>query len=217
MKTERLIIFIILITALLVPQTILAQEKQGMQMGRDHGQMMSHPEMMDDHMKVHHEHIQTMERVFRYERNISGRADDIRVGYLYKDGDADSEKDKDVMVMMAKTMVEKGMAGKSISFIPIGVSSDKVQDSLLAKEKVNVIYLGRGLTDAEFNAAKNYAGNEKILTIGSTGAQAEAGITAVGIVVQPEKVNLIINLITAREQGADFDPRLFRLADKVIK
>ncbi|UCD66843.1 MAG: YfiR family protein [Deltaproteobacteria bacterium] len=217
MKTERLIIFIILITALLVPQTILAQEKQGMQMGGDHGQMMSHPEMMDDHMKVHHEHIQTMERVFRYERNISGRADDIRVGYLYKDGDADSEKDKDAMVMMAKTMVEKGMAGKSISFIPIGVSSDKDQDSLLAKEKVNVIYLGRGLTDAEFNAAKNYAGNEKILTIGSTGAQAEAGITAVGIVVQPEKVNLIINLITAGEQGADFDPRLFRLADKVIK
>jgi hypothetical protein len=91
MKTERLIIFIILITALLVPQTILAQEKQGMQMGRDHGQMMSHPEMMDDHMKVHHEHIQTMERVFRYERNISGRADDIRVGYLYKDGDGQKQ------------------------------------------------------------------------------------------------------------------------------
>jgi hypothetical protein len=217
MKVERLNIAFMLVVLLLLPQPIFAQEKSEIQMGGDHGQMMSHPEMMDDQMKIHHEHVKTMERVFRYERNLAENASAIKVGYLYKAGDAVAEKDKDAMVMMSKTMVEEGVAGKSISFTPVGTSTDSDLASQLSKEGLNVIYLGKGLSNAELNEVKSYAMQEKILTIGSTSEQAEQGITAVGIVAHPEKVDLIISLIAARELGVDFDPRLYRLADKVIK
>ena len=206
-----------LIAFLFIPQVIPAQEKPDMNVQGDHSQMMSHPEMMDENMMVHHEHVKTMERVFRYERNLAEKASAIKVGYLYKHGDAAAEKDKDAMVMMSKTMVEGGLAGKDISFTPIGISPDNDLNNQLSEAGINVIYIGSGLSEEELNGAKKFAVDKKILTIGSTSEHAEKGITAVGIVASDDKVDLIINLKTADELAADFDPRLYRLADKVIK
>ena len=206
-----------LIAFLLMPQVVLAQEKNDMKMQGDHSQMMSHPQMMDENMMVHHEHVKTMERVFRYERNLAEKASEIKVGYLYKLGDAAAEKDKDAMVMMSKTMVEDGLAGKAISFTPIGINPDNDLSNQLSEAGINVIYIGSGLSEEELNGAKNFAVDKKMLTIGSTSEHAEQGITAVGIVVNNDKVDLIINLKTADELAVDFDPRIFRLADKVIK
>jgi hypothetical protein len=238
MKNSALAVVMIMAVMLLVPQGVLSMEHQKMNMEGDHGnkamdkkemgadhskmtgdhnQMMSHPEMMDDHMKTHHEHIKTMERVFRYERNLAEKAEKITVGYLYKPGDHESEKDKDAMVMMAQTMVTEGLAGKSISFIPIGVNDKATLAEQLTGEGVNVIYIGKNLSDQELGAARDYAVDNKILSIGSSGAQTEQGNTAVGIEVGHDKVNLIISLVTAKQQGINFDPRLYRLADKVIK
>ena len=100
-----------LIVFLLMPQVVLAQEKNDMKMQGDHSQKMTHPQMMEENMMVHHEHVKTMERVFRYERNLAEKASEIKVGYLYKLGDAAAENDKYGMVMMSKTMVEDGLAG----------------------------------------------------------------------------------------------------------
>jgi hypothetical protein len=158
-----------------------------------------------------------MERVFRYERNLAEKANEIKVGYLYKLADHDAEKDKDAMVMMSKTMVEDGLAGKPISFTPIGISPDKAIGSQLSESGINVIYLGSGLNAKELNETKKFANDKRMLTLGSTKDQAEKGITAVGIVVDKNKVDLIINLHAAGESEVDFDPRLFRLADKLIK
>ena len=83
MKFQAITI-VALIAFLLRPQVILAQEKHDMNMQGEDSQMMSHPEMMDDQMKTHHEHVKTMERVFRYERNLAENASAIKVGYLYK-------------------------------------------------------------------------------------------------------------------------------------
>jgi hypothetical protein len=106
MKFQAMTI-VAIITFLLIPQVILAQGKTDMNMQGGHSQMTSHPEKMDENMMVHHEHVKTMERVFRYERNLSEKATEIKVGYLYKQGDAAAEKDKDAMVMMSKTMVDR--------------------------------------------------------------------------------------------------------------
>jgi hypothetical protein len=216
MKFQAMTI-VALITFLLIPQVILAQEKTDMNMQGGHSQMMSHPEKMDENMMVHHEHVKTMERVFRYERNLSEKATEIKAGYLYKQGDEAAEKEKDAMVMMSKTMVEDGLAGKPISFNPIGISSDNDLNTQLSAAGINVIYIGSGLNAEELNGSKKFAVEMKMLTIGSTSEQAENGITAVGIVVNKDKVDLIINLKTVGELAADFDPRLYRLADKVIK
>jgi hypothetical protein len=214
---KAMTIFVALIAYLFIPQTIFAQEKHDMKMQGGHSQMMSHPEKMDEQMMVHHEHVKTMERVFRYERNLAGNANAIKVGYLYKLGDAAAERDKDVMVMMSKTMVEGGLSGKEVSFDPIGINPGSNLSSQLSEAGVNVIYIGSGLSAEELNGAKKFAVEKKMLTIGNTIEQAENGITAVGIVVNKDKVDLIINLKTADELAADFDPRLYRLADKVIK
>ena len=211
------IAIIILIAFLLTSQVIFAQEKHEMNMQGNHSQMKSHPEKMDDHMIAHHEHIKTMERVFRYERNLAENASAIKVGYLYKLGDVAAEKDKDAMVMMSKTMVEDGLSGKKISFDPIAISADNNLSSQLTEAGINVIYIGAGLSADELNAAREFAANKKMLTIGSTSELAEQGITAAGIVVNKDKVDLIINLKTAGELTVDFDPRLYRLANKVIK
>jgi hypothetical protein len=216
MKFQAMTI-VALIAFLLIPQVILAQEKHDMNMQSDDSQMMSHPEKMDERMMMHHKHVKTMERVFRYERNLAENASEIKVGYLYKLGDAAAEQDKDAMVMMSKTMVEGGLAGKTMSFTPIGISPDNDLSSQLTEAGINVIYTGPGLSAEELNAAREFAINKKMLTIGSTSELAEQGVTAVGIVAGNDKVDLIINLKTAGELAADFDPRLFRLADKVIK
>ena len=216
MKFQKLTI-VALIAFLFMPQVIPAQEKHDMKMQGNDSQMMSHPEMMDDHMMMHHEHVKTMERVFRYERNMAEKASEIKVSYLYKVGDAVSEKDKNSMVMMSKTMVEDGLSGKEISFDPIAISPDNNLSSQLSEAGINVIYIGSGLSAEELNAAGNFAIDKKMLTIGSTSELAEQGITAVGIAVNKDKVDLIINLKTAGKLAVDFDPRLFRLANKVIK
>ena len=216
MKFQTITI-VALIAFLLRTQLIPAQEKHDMNMQGDDSQMMSHPEMMDDQMKTHHEHVKTMERVFRYERNLAENASAIKVGYLYKLGDVAAEEDKDAMVMMSKTMVESGLSGKEISFDPIAISPDNNLSNQLSEAGINVIYTGSGLSAEELNAAREFATDKKILTIGSTSELAEQGITAVGIVVNKDKVDLIINLKTAGELAVDFDPRLYRLAYKVIK
>jgi len=213
----QIMTIVALIALLLMPQMLLAQEKHTMKMQGDHSKMMSHPEKMDEHMMVHHEHVKTMERVFRYDRNLAENASAIKVGYLYKLDDADAEEDKDAMVMMSKTMVEDGLAGKTMSFTPIGISPDNDLTRQLSEAGINVIYIGSGLSEEELNGAKKYAVEKEMLTIGSTSMHAEKGITAVGIVVNKNKVDLIINLNTAGELAADFDPRLYRLANRVIK
>jgi len=216
MKFQSLTI-VTLIAFLLIPHVLCAQEKHGMNMQGGHAQMMNHPEKMDAHMMEHHEHVKTMERVFRYDRNLAEKAGAIKVGYLYKRGNAASEQDKDAMVMMSRTMVEGGLAGKSISFIPIGISPDAELTDQLSEAGINVIYIGYGLSLEELNDARKFAVGKKILTIGSTNEHTEKGITAVGIVVNKDKVDLVINLTTADRLAADFDPRLFRLADNVIQ
>jgi len=213
----QIMTIVALIAFLLMPQMLLAQEKHTMKMQGDHSKMMSHPEKMDEHMMVHHEHVKTMERVFRYDRNLAENASAIKVGYLYKLDDADAEEDKDAMIMMSKTMVEDGLAGKTMSFTPIGISPDNDLTRQLSEAGINVIYIGSGLSEEELNGAKKYAVEKEMLTIGSTSMHAEKGITAVGIVVNKNKVDLIINLNTAGELAADFDPRLYRLANRVIK
>jgi len=183
----------------------------------DHAKMMSHPEKMDDHMMVHHEHIKTMERVFRYDRNLAENTDAIKVGYLYKLNNAEAEEDMNAMVMMSKTMVEGGLSGKDISFDPIGIGPGSNLSDQLAEAGINVVYIGYGLSKNELNDAKEFAARKKLLTIGSTSEQTEEGITTVGIVANKDKVDLIINLKTAEELAANFDPRLYRLADNVIR
>ncbi len=216
MKFQAMTI-VALIAFLLIPQVIIAQEKHDMNMQSDDSQMMNHPEKMDERMMVHHKHVKTMERVFRYERNLTENASAIKIGYLYKLGDVAAEEDKDTMIMMSKTMVEGGLSGKEISFDPIAISPDNNLSSQLSEAGINVIYIGSGLSAEELNAAREFAINKKMLTIGSTSELAEQGITAVGIVVNKDKVDLIINLKTAGELAVDFDPRLFRLAKKVIR
>jgi hypothetical protein len=207
----------VLIHVFFLPQVLLGQEGHNMEMQADHSQMMAHPEKMDGHMMAHHEHIKTMERVFRYERNLYEKSNEIKVGYLYKLGDAAAEKDKNAMLMMSKTMVEDGLAGKPIFFTPIGISKDNDLNSQLSQAGLNVIYIGSGLNGQELDGAKKFAAEKKILTMGSSSELAENGTAAIGIVANNAKVDLIINLETASKLSADFDPRLYRLASKVIK
>ena len=136
---------------------------------------MSHPEKMDSHMMVHHEHVKTMERVFRFDRELAKNASAIKVGYLYKIGDTAAEKDKDAMVMMSKTMVENGLAGKPITFTPIGVSQDGDLTKQLSEAGINVIYIGAGLSEGELNGAKKFAVEKELLTIGSTSNRFSSG------------------------------------------
>jgi ABC-type uncharacterized transport system substrate-binding protein len=120
------------------------------------------------------------------------------------------------MVMMAKTMVEAGLDGKSVSFKPIGVNNSVDFTSAMDKDQINVLYIGTGLTESEVQSVSDYATEKQILAIGSYSEHAEKGNTAVGIIVE-DKVKLIINLPATKKFGVNFDPRLYRLADKVIK
>ena len=81
----------------------------------------------------------------------------------------------------------------------------------------NVIYLGSGLLKNELETIGKYGVSSRTLVIGSDKHHAEGGHTSVGIVVGDKRVSLVINLKTAKKVGADFDPRLLRLADKVIR
>ena len=97
MKSLLAVTLAVLVTSFFLPQPSPAKEMHGM--GK-----------MDNNMQVHHKHIMTMKRIFKFERNLS-KVEAIRIVYLYKKGNETSAKDKDAMMMMAKGMTTDGVDG----------------------------------------------------------------------------------------------------------
>ena len=200
---KKTIVGILLVSFFILPKVLLAGEMDMGKMG-----------MMGGNKDAHHKHVMTLKRVLKFERNFLKKSDAIKIGYIYKKGEASSEKAKNMMVMMAKNMTKDGLDGKAVSFVPIaaGSSSEKLKAA-----GVNVVYLGMGLSMDDVMSAASYGKSQGALIMGSMEDHVHKGHAAVGIIAKSDKVLLVINMKAAKETGADFDPRLLKLADEVIK
>lgn len=200
---RKTLIGILLVSFFILPEVLLAGEM-------DMGKM----EMMGNKSGVHHKHVTTLKKVLKFERSLLKKSDAIKIGYVYKKGDAASEKAKDKMMMMGKGMSAEKIGGKTVSFTQIEAGS--LSEKLKA-EDINVVYLGVGLSMNTVMSAKSYGKSQGALIMGSVEDHVHEGHAAVGIIAESDKIHLVINLTAAKETGVDFDPRLLRLADEIFK
>lgn len=152
-------------------------------------------------------------RVLGYDRNLKPRAGDaVRVGILFKQGDAPSEHARDELIQAL------GGAGRTVQGLPLAVVSQPFGEpaelaAWIASARLAVIYVTPGL-GASVAGIRGACIERRVAAIAPVRAFVEKGL-ALGVVLRRDKPGILVNLPAAEAMGMDLDPKLLALAEVI--
>lgn len=160
---------------------------------------------------AHTQQALLMLRVLAYDRNLPARAGSgVSVMILFVQGNAASES---VRESMASTLTA---AGEKVTVsglrLEVGVKAfEGAADLAKALAGVDAVYLCPGLDGAAREIAR-VTRARGVLSFGGGDAAVRAGI-GVGFVLRDDKPAIVVNLPATRDEGADLDAALLRVAE----
>lgn len=153
-------------------------------------------------------------RVLGYDRQLKSRAGDaVRVGVLFKQGDAASEQAQDEIIRALR-----GFASRTVQGLPLVVSAQPFKDSAeltawITRERLAVVYAGPGLA-ASTAGIKAACVEKRVACVSPVRALVEKGL-AFGVVLKRDRPGILVNLPAAEAMGLDLDPKLLELAEVI--
>ncbi len=155
-------------------------------------------------------------KILTYDRNLKERVgDEIVLGIVYQEKFRKSLNVKTQLEKYLENSKEKQIDDVPFRYVLIDLSSLSMFKAILAKEKVDIVYIA----PVRAVAVEALAADCRALGITSlTGVPAycESGI-AISISSKGESPKIIINLTGARSEGADFRSQLLKLAKIITK
>jgi hypothetical protein len=153
-------------------------------------------------------------KMLAYDRALKTRAgQSVGIGILYKAADDDSVKMKDNLARAFAAVSSRPLQG-----LPVQITDHAFRDAdqlgaWLASSGVDLVYVTGGL-GKERDAIRKACLAARTLTSGPGRSDVEAGLT-VAVVLKGEAPHIVVNVASAREVGADLDPKLLALSDVV--
>jgi hypothetical protein len=149
-------------------------------------------------------------KILTYDRSMEEEGKDtLKIGVLYYPHDDQSQKNRDAIIKYLKGNQDKTINGSHFSIEEIGfVSIGKLND-VVARKNVKVLYI---TSDGNNNIKKisELTQAQKILTITGRIDYVNRGLS-VGLGIQDEKPQIVINLPSVRAEGSDFGAKLLKL------
>ena len=142
-------------------------------------------------------------KVFNFDKNLKeASGNDIKIGVLFAEGNADSEKNKGDILGAFGAMSDKKIGGKGIS-----VEEFSSVDSI---SNYNVVYVTTGFDD-QIDAIIESCKSNKVLGVSGVEDYAKKGL-ALAIALEGGKPKICINKSGAEACGAKFSSQIMSLA-----
>jgi hypothetical protein len=155
-------------------------------------------------------------RILAYDHNLASRTDNkkVTIVVVYKSGSSDSDDtSNDVAGAIRDISKSTTIANNSIQVVRMAYS-DKTFDADVAKAKAAALYIAPGLGD-NLATITTTTQNRKLLSFTGTQDLVASGV-AVGFSLDDGKPTILVNLPASRNEGADLDVALLRVA-KIVK
>jgi len=154
-------------------------------------------------------------KILTFDRNFDQKkSSQLKIGVIYVEEDAASRRAKDDIAKILGTYTEKTIKSLPITYMPMHYTSEWDLDETAKSQGVNVFYITPG-------NAKNLASllrisrKQRITTITCVPDYVKDGVT-VGLGLKNDnKMQILINLRSARQEGVAFDANLLRLSTVV--
>lgn len=154
-------------------------------------------------------------RVLVYDRNLKTRAQkEVRIAVAFRPGNAASERERDALIAAVEEVTDRAVvAGLPVRVVPVPYQDAVDFQARLAASSAVALYVGAGLEGA-IQDLDRVARRRSALTVCGSRELASRGC-AVALVDRGERTALVINTRVAVAQGADLDPRLLSIAERV--
>ena len=222
LETKRVILFVNIlgkrIISSFLPIFILIFWAATAQPGGESSTLPQEAETHDSYLKLEStpeilpEEIQVslLLKILTYDRSMEAKAKDtLRIGVLYYPNDDQSKKNKNAIMKYLGSNKDKTINGIPFSFVEISFISGKKLGDVVTRKKIMVLYVtsdgNKGIKEIS-----ELAQTRKILTMTGRVDYVDLGIS-VGLGIEDEKSQIVINLPSARAEGSDFSAKLLKL------
>jgi YfiR/HmsC-like len=154
-------------------------------------------------------------RILAYDRNLKTRAGDaVNILVVYQDGNDGSDSTKgEILKAVNKIAKDTQVSGLPVRISALAYSDANGLDGAISGAKAAALYLCPGL-DSSVGAIQEVTRRRSVLTFTGVEPWVRQGIS-VGLVARESKPAVVVNLAASKEEGADLDPALLRLAEVI--
>ncbi len=152
-------------------------------------------------------------KILTYDRNLASRPGDaLTVRIVFRAGDTESEQAAGEVAAVLDALTDKSVKGLPIRFtsIPIGTEDELI--AAIQIDAVSVLYVAPGAVDVPM--VLRVARSSRVVSATGVPALVDQGV-AIGIGVNRDKPQVLINLPASRQEGSEFDASLLRIATVV--
>jgi hypothetical protein len=176
--------------------------------------MVAPPARADDSVPVARQVVILM-RALAYDGNLKKRAGEtVNIAILRKRGHAASENTADVMAKAFGALEVSQVSGLPIVVSRLTYTGEEGLKKAVTGSGIDFVYVCEGL-DTDLDAIQRVTRQLKVMSVGSSQAQVEKGLT-IGVLQIQDKCTILLNLSASRLEGISFAADLLRLA-KVIR
>ncbi len=153
---------------------------------------------------------QLLTKIMSFDRNFKRRTtNEVVIGVLYQKSSPESRAVMAEWISVIHRSSAPSFEGLPPRTVPIEWTDEKSLDAALDRESINILYV-TPLSDTPIPAVTSICRARRITTVSGVRDYVTKGI-ALGFDLKADKVEILINLKSARAEGANFSSSLLRL------
>ena len=154
-------------------------------------------------------------KVLTFDRNFTKRGwTALHIGIVFVGSDPASSKVRSDIIEVFKTSSDKTLRNLPIEFTAVEYTSDRQIEDAIKASQFNLLYIAPG-NARNLTKLVQVSQSRQILTTTGVPDYVQRGV-AVGIGVRQDRPEILINLLSSKSAGSEFDASLLRVA-RVIR
>lgn len=156
--------------------------------------------------------IPLLYKILTFDRNLGARmvGDGIVIAIIYQEGFRASVTARDQVLEAVRRIGESSISGQPVHWVSLELTEVADLEAAFAKNRVDVIYVAP-LRSVGLDRIATAARGKQVTSFTGVPEFVDRGI-AVGVGLQRERAQIIVNLSAARAEGAEFGSQLLNLA-----
>lgn len=162
-----------------------------------------------------HVQLGVMLKILSFDRNLKKRdTREIVIGILYQSKFRMSLDVRDQLTSAIDESPVKEVEGMPIRYVPIDLGRDTDLEGTIADKDITLLYVAP-LRAADIESITKVSRALHILSFAAVPEYVEEGVS-VGLSAKGDHPEIVVNLMSARAEGVDFNSQLLKLA-KIIR
>lgn len=153
---------------------------------------------------------QLLLKILTFDRNLKKRArSEIVLGIAYEGDYRESQKVKDEFLRAISDLGDQKVVDLPVRFVPIEISEAPGLAAQLLQERVNILYVAP-MRDPDIGTLVSVCRAMRIMSLTGVPSYVKRGVS-LGFDLQGGKLDIIVNLPSAKAEGTNFSSKLLNL------